>query len=326
MPELGRPLKARGSEDPPLRGGEAGEEEAEESVGVGAETDLGVGRAGGIGWAGVGARKTLFVDADVHGLDGAEGRIDEEGDSHGVEEGGGFLAPLVVEEGEGVGDGSAMGEEEGALDLVELELGGIEGHNEEGDSGGEEFLGGGDVVQDIPFGLRRRRWAEAEIAVSAVDGAAHHDDALEFAEGGGVLVDGRADVHQGADGDEGDLAGVAADLVEEEGYGIGVGGLGKVAGFGVAALGEVGFGRGGCAGGYGDFGATDFGEEAIEELGAGFGVADGGGDAEDLQFGAAEGEGYREGVVDVVADVGVQDHFFGEGGSGGGLGSANGQG
>ncbi len=221
-----------------------------------------------------------------------------------------------VEEGEGVGDGSALAEEEGALDLVELELGGVQGHDEEGDSGGEEFLGGGDVVQDIPFGLRRRGRAEAEVAVAAVDGAAHEDDALEFAEGGGVLVDSGADVHQGADGDESDLAGVAADLVEEEGDGVRVGELGKVAGFGVAALGEVGFGRGGCAGGYGDFGATDFGEEAIEELGAGFRIAEGGGDAEDLQFGAAEGEGDGEGVVDVVADVGVEDYFFGEGGAG----------
>ncbi len=262
----------------------------------------------------------------MHGLDGAEGGIDEEGDGHGVEEGGGFLAPLVVEEGEGVGGGSALAEEEGALDLVELELGGVEGHDEEGDAGTEEFLGGGNVIQDVPFRLRRRRWAEAEIAVSAVDGAAHHDDALEFAEGGGVFVDGGADVHQGADGDESDLAGVAADLVEEEGDGVRVGELGKVAGFGVAALSERGFGRGGCAGGYGDVGATDFGEEAVEEFGAGFGVAEGGGDAEDLQFGAAEGEGDGEGVVDVVADVGVEDYFFGEGGSGGGLGSANGQG
>ncbi len=275
---------------------------------------MGVRGIGGVWRAGVGAGKALFVDADVHGLDGAEGGIDEEGDGHGVEEGGGFLAPLVVEEGEGVGDGGALAEEEGALNFVELELGGVQGHDEEGDSGGEEFLGGGNIVQDVPFGLRGLGWAKAEVAVAALDGAAHHDDALEFAEGGGVLVDGGANVHQGADGDEGDLAGVASDLVEEEGDGVRVGELGEAAGFGVAALGEVGFGRGGCAGGYRDFGAIDFGEEAIEELGAGFGVAEGGGDAEDLKFGAAEGEGYREGVVDVVADVGVEDYFFGEGG------------
>src|SRR6267143_2250500 len=250
-----------------LRGGDAVEIEAEESVGIGIEADLGVGWIGGAGRAGVGARKTLRVDADVHGLHGAEGGIDEEGDGHGIEEGGGFLAPLVVEESEGVGDGGALAKEEGALNLVELELGGVEGHDEEGHACGEEFLRGGDVIEDVPFGLRGCGRAEAEVAVAALDGATHQDDALQLAEGGGVFVDGGADVHEGADGDERDLAGVAADLVEEEGDGVGVGGLGEVAGFGVVALGEVGFGRQGYAGGYRDFGAAGFGEEAVEELG-----------------------------------------------------------
>ncbi len=90
----------------------------------------------------------------MHGLGEAQGGIDQEGDGHGVEEGGGFLAPLMVEEGQGVGDGGALAEEEGALDFVELELGGVEGHDKEGDAGGEEFLGGGDVVEDVPFRLR----------------------------------------------------------------------------------------------------------------------------------------------------------------------------
>jgi hypothetical protein len=78
-----------------LRRDDAVEIEAEEGVGIGIETDLGVGGIGDVGWAGVGASKPLFVDADVHGLDGAEGGIDEEGDGHGIEEGGGFLVPLV---------------------------------------------------------------------------------------------------------------------------------------------------------------------------------------------------------------------------------------
>jgi hypothetical protein len=303
-----------------LWGGEAVEVEAKEGVGVGVETDLGVGGIGCVGRAGVGAGKTFFVDADVHGLDGAEGGIDQEGDGHGIEEGGRFLAPLVVEEGESVGERGALAEEEGALDLVELELGGVEGHDVEGDASGEEFPGGGDVVEDVPFGLRGRGRAEAEVAVAALDGAAHQDDAPELSESGGVFVDGGADVHQRADGDEGDLAGVAANLVEKEGDGVGVGGLGEMAGFGVAALGEVGFWRGGRASGYGDVGAADFGEEAVEELGAGFSVAEGGGDTDDLQFGAAQGQSEREGVV----DVGVENYFFLEGG--GGLGLAEGRG
>jgi len=91
-----------------LRGGKAGEEETEEGVGVGVEADLSVERSGGagriegmgrirgirrigsvgVGRAGVGACKTFVVNADVHGLDGAERGIDKEGDGHGVEESG----------------------------------------------------------------------------------------------------------------------------------------------------------------------------------------------------------------------------------------------
>ena len=111
-----------------LRCGEAAEVEAEEGVGIGIEADLGVGGAG------VGAGKTFFVDANVHGLDGAQTGIHKEGDGHGVEEGWRFLAPLVVEQSEGVCERRALTEEEGALDLVELQLGGVEGHDEEGHS------------------------------------------------------------------------------------------------------------------------------------------------------------------------------------------------
>jgi len=178
-----------------LRRGEAVEVEAEEGVGIGIEADLGVGRTG------VGASKTFVVDANVHGLDGAEAGIHEEGDGHGVEQGWCFLAPLVVEESEGVGERCALAEEEGALDLVELQLGGVEGHDIEGHSRGEEFLGGRNVIQDVPFRLRGLGRSKAELAVPALDGAAHDDDALELSEGGGIFVDGGAHVHQRADGD-----------------------------------------------------------------------------------------------------------------------------
>jgi len=103
----------------------------------------------------------------VHGLDGAEAGIHEEGNGHGIEEGRRFLAPQVVEKSESVGEGGALSEEEGALDLVHLQLSGVERHDEEGHSCGEEFLGGRNVIQDVPFGLRGLRRAEAEVAVAA---------------------------------------------------------------------------------------------------------------------------------------------------------------
>ena len=175
---------------------------------------MGVGRIGSVGRAGIGARKTFVVDANVHGLDGAKGGIDEKGDGHGIEEGGRLLAPLVVEEGESVGERRALAKEEGALDFVELELGGVEGHDEEGHAGGEESLRGRDVVEDVPFGLRRRRRAKAEVAVAAMDGATHENDALELAKSGEIFVDGGADIHQWSDGYERDFAGIAVDLVD----------------------------------------------------------------------------------------------------------------
>ena len=311
--------------------------EAEEGVGIGIEADLGVGAIerisrlgiagsvggiGGAGRAGFGAGKSFVVNADVHGLDGAEGGIDEEGDGHGVEEGRRFLAPLVVEESEGVGERGALAEEEGAVDLVELQLGGVEGHDEKGHSCGEEFLGGGNVVEDVPFGLRGRGRAETEVAVAATDSASHQDDAFEFAESGEIFVDGGADIHQWADGDEGDLARVAADLVEEEGDGVGMRRLGEVAGFGIATLGESAVRCSGNAGGYGGVRSTSFGKEMIEKLGAGFRVAESGGDAKDLEFGAAKSERHGESVVDIVADVRVNDDLFGESCGGGRLGRA----
>lgn len=292
---------------------EAREKEAEESVRAGVEAHLAVGRIGGVWRAGIGTSKTLFVNANVHGLYGAESGIDEEGDRHGIEESGRLLAPLVVEQGEGVGERRALAKEKGALDFVELELRGVEGHDEERDAGGEEFLGGGDVVQDVPFGLRRRWRTETEVAVAAMDGAAHQDDALELAEGGGIFVDGGTDVHQRTDGDERYLAGIAADLVEEKGDGVWVRRLGEMAGFGVAALGESAFRWRRNSGGYEDVRAASFGEETVKKLGAGLRVAKRGGDAEDLELGAAEGEGYGERVVNVIADVGVNDDFFGDG-------------
>jgi len=81
------------------------------------------------------------------------------------------------------------------------------------------------------------------------------------------------------------LAGVAADLVEEESDGVGVSGLGEAVVLGVAALRESALGGRGNTSSYRDFRPTSFGKEAVEELGAGLGVTEGGSDAEDLEFG-----------------------------------------
>ena len=147
---------------------------------------------------------------------GAERRVEHISDGHRVEERRSWLAPLVVERGERVRERGSLLEEECALVFVEFQLGGVERHHVDRDAAGEEFLRGGDVAVDVVFGLRAVIGRVALVAVAFADGAAHDDDAIEFFECGGVAVDGGADVGERADGDEGDVAGIFFDLVEEE--------------------------------------------------------------------------------------------------------------
>ena len=51
-------------------------------------------------------------------------------------------------------------------------------------------------------------------------------------------------------------------------------------------------------------------QHSIHEFRPSFGIAKLGGDAEDLQFGALERERHREGVVDVVTDVGIDNDLL----------------
>jgi len=134
-------------------------------------------------------------------------------------------------------------------------------------------------------------------------------------EGGGIAVDEGANVDERADGDEGDLAGIAANLVENEIHGGRMRSAGEAAGIAVTALAHGIFGLRGDAGEDGNVAARDFAEHTIDDACTGFGVPEGGGDSQDLQFGTAESEGDGEGVVNVVADVSVNDDFFGGGGS-----------
>ena len=285
-------------------GGEAFHEEIEEGFCVGVEADVGVGGARLL--AGV----AFGVDGEVHGLHGADGGVEEPGDGHGIEEGGGELAPLGVEQGEVVGVGIACAEELGAFDLFELELGCVEREDVDGDAGGEEFVGGGDVVEDVPLRGGRLGGAVLGFAVAAADRAAHDDDLLEAAEEGWVTVDEGADVGEGADGEEGDLVRVARDLFREEVECGGMAGDGVML-FRVDFLGEAGGWWCGQTYRYRDVCVAGVREEAVEQAGAEGGIAEGGGEAEDPEFGAAQGEGDGEGVVDVVTDVGVDDDFCG---------------
>jgi len=52
--------------------------------------------------------------------------------------------------------------------------------------------------------------------VAAIDAAAHDDHALELAERGRVALDGRLNIDERTDGDEGNAAGMEANLAEQE--------------------------------------------------------------------------------------------------------------
>jgi hypothetical protein len=64
------------------------------------------------------------------------------------------------------------------------------------------------------------------------------------------------------------------------------------------------------AGENGNVGSASFAEKSIDDFGSGLGVAEGGGYAENFKLGAAESQRECEGVVDVIADVGVDDDFL----------------
>ena len=62
--------------------------------------------------------------------------------------------------------------------------------------------------------------------------------------------------------------------------------------------------------GNGNIRARRFFEQAVEELGSHFRIAKGSGDAEDLQFRAAQGQSYGKSIVNVVANVRINDDPF----------------
>ena len=274
----------------------------EELVGVGGEADVCVGHAGG--FAGV----AVFVDDEVELRHRAKIWLQNVGDGHHVEQRRRLLAPLVIEDGQRVGQRSSLPEKERAHFFVELQLRRIEGHHENGNTAGEEFLRGGDVAINVVFRLRAAVGRVAEVAVAFADRAAHQHDAIEFLKCGGIATDRGAYVGEWTDGDKDDVARIFADLIEEEINGLRVGFHWSA--FCPGGLRKRRFGWRRSAFGDWDIRSASFGEQAIDHLRTKFRVAPRAGDAEDLEFGTDQGEADREDIVDVVADVGVDDDLY----------------
>jgi hypothetical protein len=85
----------------------------------------------------------------------------------------------------------------------------------------------------------------------------------------------------------------------------------EVSTFGIAALCEAIAGR--CWRSHSDWNVlvAVFAQQPVDQLGARFGIAEGGGNAENLQLRATQRQSNREGVVDIVADIGIDDDFLG---------------
>src|SRR5262252_9547065 len=87
--------------------------------------------------------------------------------------------------------------------------------------------------------------------------------------------------------------------------------LRKVPALGIAELRERRLGRRWRAGCYRNVRAPDFAEHPVEQFRAHLRIAKRRGDAKDMQFGAAYSQRYGEGVINIVANVCVNDDSLG---------------
>ena len=143
------------------------------------------------------------------------------------------------------------------------------------------------------------------VVVSPTDAAAHHHNALQFAESGWVARNRRLLVEKRTDGDEGDLPGMRANLAEQKANRVtmlAIGLLARIRGLGEAISrlrGDACLDR--------KVFPAHCREVTIDEARAQFGIAEGRGDAEEFHFRAAQQKCQRKRIVDVVANVGVDN-------------------
>ncbi len=216
----------------------------------------------------------------------------------------GTCLPLMVEQGQLVGKRRSVRKNGFPLGVFEMDLGRVERHHEDRYSRGKKRLRPGWIAIDIPL---RIGWTALAIGsvVPTIDTAAHQHNALELGEGCRILLDGLFHIAERADGDEGDCAGMLTNLVEQEAHAGGMNGFRPTGSVDLLRE-DVGV-RSRHAGGDGDVFAANGVQVAIDEAGTQLGISKCGGDAEQFEFGAAQGQCEGERVVDIVADVGIED-------------------
>jgi hypothetical protein len=151
-------------------------------------------------------------------------------------------------------------------------------------------------------------------AARSFERAAHQDDAVDSIFDAGFEAQGEGYVRERADGDERDLFFRRQQGFDDEvdGAAAGVGGrlFAILYGFELAGFLE----DGGVEEGFADARQQRDVLTVVEaeffpgELRAIGDVAEDGGDSADIEFGGLQGQGEGNGVVDVIADVGVEDY------------------
>ena len=187
-----------------------------------------------------------------------------------------------------------------------MNLGRVERHHEDRHARSQQGAKAGRIAANVPL---RRRWllliSGRFVVVSPTDAAAHHHNALQFAEGGWVARNRRLLVEQRTDGDEGDLPGMRANLTEQKANSVPILAIGLLAR--ICGLREVIRRLSGDACFDRKVFPAHCREVTIDEASAQFGIAKGRGDAEEFDLRAAQQKSQRKRIVDVVANVGVDN-------------------
>src|SRR5579883_224667 len=248
------------------------------------------------------------IEVTAIGADGVEG---------GGEIPGGAVVGHALVVAVGIGDGvrgrpgeialdGGGGEEQGTADFVSAE-------NDGSGPGGAEFLGRGDVGLDVVFGVARgevagHRGEEADLARDECAVGGRGDEARE--------VGAEADLH-----DDGARIGGGFERAAQHGGGFGRGrAVGEAVGVDERAIGAAALGGDADHGAvFGCLAAADHTDrdsgaaiEGVDEIDEGRGEAVVLGDGHREEAGLAAGfegveDGESEGVIDVIADIGVEN-------------------
>src|SRR5262249_20428411 len=234
----------------------------------------------------------------------AETLVKAEGNRDGIEQRGRRLVPELKEGAELVGERGTGAEDGLALLALQLDVrGSVERGDDERDAATEDGAGRLAMALDVPL-----RLGGGLAVVTDADCSAHHDDALDPWLAVGVFGEQFGDVGERPDGAERQLARVRLELRIEELDGAFLDG--PLAEGGAQAVlhlsAEVRRVARRRARGDGDVSAADGVQQAAEDEGARVRVAVNGGDAVQADLGTRQDERQGEGIVDVAADVGVE--------------------